>query len=448
MKKILFFSLAVAGMLTSCSSDDSVNMSGNEANIGSGVPIELSFGSNVTTSTRGTGTVGYYSDSAANVWHNQTVHIYMLEQGTMNLASLTKDDNGEPIDPIYDNEPFLTPGKPFANMDPSEQGPRNSGIARPANSLVKYYPIMGNFDFYGYRVDDAKIETGYPKKTATDLKVKFTMNGSQDIMAARAYVPFNSTNLPDPNRYYSAYAARRNVQPVLDFKHLLSRFSFEVIPTDSGAVDSISGVLIDSIVISTTKHTAEFTIARIPTAADSTDVDSVYFKGKFQKDLEWFNENQIKRFALMQRDTAWHYYTEPTYDYKNNLDSLPLVPLDSVDLRKRTQEVAVGVGEAMFLAPDVDEYDATIYVHQWTKLSYDSIPFNKPSNLVKKPYDVKAKIKLQNGAKFKQGYSYKVSIRVSGLQEIVLRTVLTGWDKGEDITIMPEEDENPIWPNP
>lgn len=451
MKKILFFSLAVAGMLTSCSSDDSVNMSGNEANIGSGVPIELTIGSKFSTSTRGTGTVGgLATDAAANKWHNQIVKVYMLKKNTMELATLT--DGGTPI---YEDEPFATPGHPFANMDPANQGPRQSGLARPTNSLVKYYPIEGNYDFYGYRIDDCTYlnAAGKPEvKDGDSLVVKFQMDGSQDIMAARAYVndeekaaaATNGNPLTDVNRYYSAYAARRGVQPRLDFKHLLTRLEFEVIPMGDDAVAYPGGVLIDSIKVLTDKFKGEFTIAKT-----SETPDSAFFKGDFQKALRWTTNAtptaaDTVKFALMQRDTAWHYQAATPAGYENiNIDSLNLVKLDSVDLRNRTQEVAVGVGEAMFVAPDETEYSVIVYTHQWTRKSYDASPIDTPSNLVLTKYELPAKIKLSGDAPFQQGYSYKVSIKVWGLKEIKLTTTLMGWIDGGGIQIAPEEDPNP-----
>lgn len=446
MKKILFFSLAAAGMLASCSSDDTLNVSGGEAGNGSGVPIELSIGSKISTSTRGTGTVGGFTgDAASNKWHNQIVNVYMLKKGTMELATLTEGGT-----PIYENEEFATPGHPFPNMDAADQGPRVEGLARPTNQLVKYYPIEGNFDFYGYRIDDCSQlnAAGKPEvENGDSLVVKFQMNGSQDIMAARAYVTKEEREaaegagnpLTNVDRYYSAYAARRGIQPRLDFKHLLTRLQFEVIPMGDDAVAYPGGVLIDSIKLITNKYKGEFTIAKNP----DENPDSAFFKGDFQKELRW-EVAATDSFSLMQRDTAWHYQAAKPAGYENiNIDSLDLVKLDSVDLRNRTQEVAVPVGEAMFVAPGETVYDVVVFTHQWTRNKYNADPIDTPSNLILTRYELPAKIKLSGDAPFQQGYSYKVSIKVWGLKEIKLTTKLMGWMNGGGIQIAPEEDINP-----
>jgi hypothetical protein len=271
------------------------------------------------------------------------------------------------------------------------------------------------------------------------------MNGSQDIMAARAYATDGERADANPamteiDRYYSAYAARRGVQPRLDFKHLLTRVEFEVIPQGDDAVAFPGGILIDSIKVSTDKYQGEFTIAKVP----GETPDSAYFKGDFQKALRWTPGLAAKQFELMQRDTAWHYQAATPAGYENiNIDSLNLVKLDSVDLRNRAKGVAVGVGEAMFLAPDETEYDVTIFMHQWTRKCYDASPIDTPTNLEKTEYAIPAKIKLSGDAPFRQGYSYKVSITVYGLSEIKLTTTLMGWQDGGPINIAPEENINP-----
>lgn len=82
MKKMFFFALAAAGMLTACSNEDTLGGNG-EQNV-SEQQIRLGVASS-KVQTRGTGTVGGMTD-AENVWAGQTLWVYMLQKGSMDLA--------------------------------------------------------------------------------------------------------------------------------------------------------------------------------------------------------------------------------------------------------------------------------------------------------------------------------------------------------------------------
>ena len=47
-----------------------------------------------------------------------------------------------------------------------------------------YYVTGKYYDFYGYHIDDAA--KGEPVKAATSVSVPFELNGSQDLMLAKA----------------------------------------------------------------------------------------------------------------------------------------------------------------------------------------------------------------------------------------------------------------------
>lgn len=82
MKKMFFFALAAAGMLTACSNEDTLGGNG-EQNV-SEQQIRLGVASS-KVQTRGTGTVGGMTDTE-NVWAGQTLWVYMLQKGSMELA--------------------------------------------------------------------------------------------------------------------------------------------------------------------------------------------------------------------------------------------------------------------------------------------------------------------------------------------------------------------------
>lgn len=114
--------VASLGLLASCSSDDDLSTGGNGKD---GLQqIKIGMGVQANVATRGTGTVGAVGEKE-NTWANQTVNVYMLNKGTLELAKFGED-------PIYDNTVLTTPAD------------NASGIATELDehgvAQYKYYP--------------------------------------------------------------------------------------------------------------------------------------------------------------------------------------------------------------------------------------------------------------------------------------------------------------------
>lgn len=89
--------VASLGLLASCSSDDDLSTGGkNDLQ-----QIKIGMGVQANVATRGTGTVGAVG-AENNKWANQTVNVYMLNKGTLDLAKFGED-------PIYNNTVLTTP---------------------------------------------------------------------------------------------------------------------------------------------------------------------------------------------------------------------------------------------------------------------------------------------------------------------------------------------------
>ena len=241
MKKyFMFVAVAAAGMLASCSSDSLT--AGPDPNIEptqeERVPIQLSVASpSVRANTRGTGTVGGVGDGE-NKWYGQRINVFMFTKDEETKATTL---NLTPLDPehpeaakYYDNAEMITPGT--GNLTPTGSTSTNIGEAMLTDGTIQYYPPTGNYDFFGYHVDDAP---GALDKTADPWTVSFTIDGSQDLLSTKAALTEGQTTtmatLNDPKDYYSAKSARKSVQPVLSFNHLLSRLSFVIIPGNDNA---------------------------------------------------------------------------------------------------------------------------------------------------------------------------------------------------------------------
>lgn len=419
MKKMFFFALAAAGMLTACSNEDTLGGNG-EQNV-SEQQIRLGVASS-KVQTRGTGTVGGMTD-AENVWAGQTLWVYMLQKGSMDLAYYKAPAVGGVATPdveVFNNKKFTAPDA--ANNT-------KSGLATTADGTIAYYPVSGNYDFWGYRVDDAAGATPVVKTVddtgnevaadqATKRVVDIEIDGSQDIMAGKA-VPSTDevTKLGNyADNFYSAYAARKGVQPNITFNHLLTRFTFEVragskatagLPA-GGNTDAVkvTGVSVDS------KTTGTLTVAYTGETKEAADL--LTFTG------------DASALTLKQRDAALA---------DNNA---PLVALEPVSLTWTDDAATIGdvikVGEALLVAPGETEYPLTI------SLSQDVLE-QLTGAKVTRPLEQKATIKMDGTKKFEPGKSYKVTITVYGLQEIEVTATLVPWADGGSIDI--DDDRNP-----
>ena len=259
-KLFLFATVAAAGLFASCSStDDAISDAGNSGveNVdGDKTAIKIGIGNLVNTEeTRGTGTVGGVGTGGTNAWYGQRINVFMFKKGTLDYATeLVNNVNTN----MYANRVLITPGT-MENLveSPRYQTAQEEGEAMNADGSIKYYPVNGNFDFFGYHLDDAvdpeakapATEEAIVIDKATDgvWKVPFIINGSQDLMSTKAALTGDIDDATTPSQkytmsqatrsedYYSAYSARRGVHPTLTFDHLLTRLAFSIKPGNNEA---------------------------------------------------------------------------------------------------------------------------------------------------------------------------------------------------------------------
>lgn len=420
MKKMFFFALAAAGMLTACSNDDTLGGNG-EQNV-SEQQIRLGVASS-KVQTRGTGTVGGMTD-AENKWAGQTLWVYMLQKGSMDLAYYKAPAVGGVVTPdakVFDNKEFKAP---------NTADNTNSGLATTADNTIAYYPVSGNYDFWGYRVDDAAVGgtpvvktvddagTEVEANAATKRVVGIEIDGSQDIMAGKAAPSADEvTKLGNyADNFYSAYAARKGVQPNITFNHLLTRFTFEVRAGSKATAGLPAGGNTDAV-----------KVTGVSVGSKTTGTLTVAYTGetKAAADLLTFT-GDASALTLKQRDAALA---------DNNA---PLVALEPVSLTWTDDAATIGdvikVGEALLVAPGETEYPLTI------SLSQDVLE-QLTGAKVTRPLEQKATIKMAAGQKFEPGKSYKVTITVYGLEGIEVTATLVPWADGGSIDI--DDDRNP-----
>lgn len=429
MKKLfLMGAVASLGLLASCSSDDDLSTGGNGKD---GLQqIKIGMGVQANVATRGTGTVGAVGEKK-NTWAKQTVNVYMLNKGTLDLAMFGAE-------PIYKNTVLTTPAD------------NASGIATEfdtdgATPLYKYYPTTKTaFDFWGYRLDDANDTTAtdqegsataaaiennkfVPYLSGDSLLIGFKIDGTQDIMAGKAVPTGEDIRKCDGEaNIYSAFAARRDVQPNIKFEHLLSRLNFQVLDgkktetTDPDKAVKVTGITVKSkatgkLVIAYQGETTTFTNVSDQLIVDN-DADSV-------KDAALLKELKVMKRA----DGA-------TLTDKL-VDLTPVTPKWNNGTAMATQ-----VGEALLAIP-ADKYEITINLEQNVQVKGDK-DHPTPDDFQTKKYtynaDLKNTVNPENG--FEPGYSYNVTITVYGLSEIVITTTLTPWKDGGNIEMNPEDE--------
>lgn len=424
MKKMFFFALAAAGMLTACSNDDTLGGNG-EQNV-SEQQIRLGVASS-KVQTRGTGTVGGMTDDD-NKWAGQTLWVYMLQKGSMDLALYKAPAAGGVATPdveVFNNKEFKAP----TTADNTK-----SGLATTADGTIAYYPVSGNYDFWGYRVDDAAVGgtptvkivddngdevTADHMDQATKRVVDIEIDGSQDIMAGKAAPSADEvTKLGGyADNFYSAYAARKGVQPNITFEHLLTRFTFEVRAGSKATAGLPAGGNTDAV-----------KVTGVSVGSKTTGTLTVAYTGATKKAAELLTfTGDASPLILKQRDEAVA---------DNNA---PLVALKPVTLTWTDDAATIGdvlkVGEALLVAPGETEYPLTI------ALSQDVLQ-KVGENKVTMPLEQKATIKMDGTKTFEPGKSYKVTITVYGLEDIRVTATLVPWADGGSIDIDDDRDPN------
>lgn len=397
MKKLfLMGAVASLGLLASCSSDDDLSTGGKndlqQIKIGMGVQTTVG-------ATRGTGSVGSVGE-ANNKWAGQAINIYMFNKGTLDLA---KWDDGIAI---YDDAAFYAPTA------------ASTGLATAVDHSVKYYPTQSSFDFWGYRLDDAIKGKPAVSEDGTKQEVGFELNGSQDIMVGKATPDEEDlAKCADETKIYSAYAARRDVQPDIVFKHLLSRLVFSVTGGNKDACNDKYGVKVTGITVKS-KYKGKLIVAYTPDA----EVTNELVPTEDVTDLE-----------LMQREDA---------DTQGNNNLIELKAQGPKWDDAEDKPIKTNIGEAILAVP-ADQYELTIKLKQLVKTQTD------PAAEAEKTFSYNDVIKLADDKVFEAGYSYNVNITVYGLSEIKINTTLTPWVDGGNIDMNPEDDGTPnVTPTP
>lgn len=414
MKKFFFFAIATLGMMVGCQKQE-INNVQNPIDDSDRVAVQFNIDapSLTVTKTKGAGPVEQWATS-------QTLYILGYDKDAESYesnASIT-DEKGNVIKTTL--IPNIATTAPNGNTSGVISVKHPSGDTNAAGDSIEgepyFYGDTRVYDFYGYYVDDAADPTDF-SATATGVSIPVVIDGTQDIMVAKADAEKDIEFCTDErgrqisaNNAYSAYAARRGVHPTLTFDHMLTRFNFYVVAgAESGTKVNVTKITLDS-------HTkADLSIAPTPgIKATSTEKTALSLSGIPAAD------------ATAGTEAGKTPYTNGTYTYvtKDLLDS------DDAKIGNSIMAIAGETSHNIVL----------------------TTVFNKKSNPAGDPYkqDIKPlpitlnayDIVTANGEpveKFEAGYQYDVILTVYGPEEVKITAVLSEWKEGGNTVVDPDE---------
>ena len=384
MKKLFFYAAAAVAMLAGC---QKAEVSGIEA-IDDSTPAAIKFGVDVPSLT----VTKAATKAAVDAWANTEVFVYGIKQEREANVLKTLGEGLYNLDNILIND-YKTYANP-AN-DPALGSLSALAVYADADKQMPYYYAEGEtYDFYGYHLGGAVAQAAV--KGTDVISYPVAIAGNNDVMYAYTDKAADATKADASHGVveadlYSAWAARRGVQPTLKFEHALTRFNFIVVGEGANAAD-YEQVTIKSIELADMATTGSLTVVG---AADALG---------FVADAE-----NITTLALMSivdgQDVAY-------------------VP---EKVTANTEEKAAGNGSCLMVAPGLESVKVVVNMvnNKYADSDLPSYEFTVEAAKVKLNG-----VELGEGAKFEKGKSYDIIIKVKGPKEITIEAALTDWVEG------------------
>lgn len=397
MNKTWIFATMALTLAASCSRDKDVdNLDNNKIDDTTIEEIVLGAGQSVSVSpaSRGMGQVGGLTGN--NNWKGETVYVYGINTTTNTVAI-----NGE------------------AAKAPTDA---NSGSLEWIDTEKHvYYEGKDIYDFYGVHVGGAAADmriAGVEPITfdaANGFVVDLTLDGTQDIMVA---VPNKTKDIEtamngegdlkpeegDEGKLYSAWSARRNVVPNLEFSHLLTGLNFKAKCGNN------------------TELAEKITISKIVAKEVESQISLTVIPGKDANTTQTFVPKSVPADFTLMADTDG--------DGDGNLDVFTGYEVQG----DNTAEFA-SFGGGMLLVP-AKEYTIEITTSQTINGQLEERPFSYTFS----SDDVDAGAGgVDSTTGFQAGALYDINIIVYGLEEIMVNGTLIEWKDGGDVTIDPDQ---------
>ena len=394
MKKMIFAALAIAAMMVSCQKEALVD---NQKETPAEEKNELQpvvLGSNLF---KAAATKASVNDMQSWKTDGDSIYVYALNNNEAAQNKVFINNVGAMLSGAYADPNTYTGSldlkNPLNNNNPFYYGTSDDDI----------------YDFYAYYLGynpegEDSVTAGLVSDviTVADVKVK----GDNDIMIAstnKAADAIVQGTMVNPKYLYSQYSARHDVKPNLVFKHMLSKFSFNVRYAGHLAEDS----------------KIELTGVKFVGAKNS---GTLFLNG----DAPGFEAGDATGEIIL-----------------NNSD-MPLELLEASN-EEATKYGYQNVGNLMVVPAASDSL--VIEFKQTFNLSQEGNEEEEPFDLKKviTPQDVV----YENGQDptaeaFEAGKHYVVNITVYGLEAVVVNVQLIPWEDAGTITIDPDNKEDGI----
>lgn len=384
MKKIFTFA-AAALVMAACSKEPvQTPVKDFQAPAEKAEKKAVEFRSNVTVS------MGSKAQGGVDAWSgSQNLYVYGFQRvsGAIDYATAT---------------PFINN---VVAVSPSGATSDNSITVLDETDGKPYY-YVGNFtyDFYGYYVDDLDAE---PRAEQTGIYVPLTLTGGEDIMIAKADPSVDVQKAKDAGQFrgdlatwndryaYSAYAARRGVQPSLVFKHQLVRFTFQI--TSGSEFESNNRLVVKGLSLEA-RNVADLCVAG--------------------ENIGLCNINSTKQTLSLKSLSRGALGDLVEYVVPNASDVI--------------EEGSNVIGESLMVIPN--ETPAAGQTDKYSMI----LTMEQDGKTINYPVDLEFSDVTETPAgqtKFTAGYSYRITIKVYGLEDVDLSAELEPWVPGGNIEI-------------
>ncbi len=428
--------------------------------IDDGTPVEMTLGVKspviqTKVATRAAGSVGSVatgSDDPQSRWSGQDLYILAYQAG----------ETDSPKDPNY-TEPYIDnlPYKATSDQDAKDnkvsimlKEKQSDGVTDTEKPY--FYFNKNKYEFYGYYIDDAAASydsdtetfgaatvatVGEPVATKELVKIPFQINGGQDLMIGRTDKAADVVPNVAPSMLYSAYSSRRGAAPNLQFDHVLSRFTFNVIPGAKSAgylqitnikvksynkgflnvagtyTEDLTALTTEPMVAMDLKHKVTTDEAgKVPYAANQAG-ELVALGGTNNGINFKFNPNNVTLSTGQSFTQWWESNYNQTAGGSHDNKSIP-------------------VGESLMVIPGETMYEVILDFEYNETAKAAGIDGEVPSSTA---YIMIKDVKLTGGASttddcFMPGKSYDITIVVYGPEGIAVTATLKDWVDGGDQT--------------
>lgn len=495
MKKHFLYVAMVLAMMSSCSNENDPLLENGQPGTDPVDPdlVELKLGVGAPDiQTRGSGSVGDV-EGVNNVWNEQKLFIHMVDETGFEAK------NGN--DFILDNSKldFIAPFKSNGairiytkdSFTADTEGERDQAGKGTIQHL--YYPLSGKFSFYGYHVDDATHDNA----TITGLKVteptsegkkavtNVIIDGTQDLLAAKSadltedantksgegpenqpkspyYEVANQiedwTNLKLWEFDFSARTARKNINPVMQFKHQLARLKFFLRAGNEAAAQkkyNTSQWEDQTALVPKNPEMPEGEKEAKSTAIFVTKVQAVNMTNQVDMNLENQTSTAVaEKFATFDLKTGFdaengkapEYYPYsdskvPDADKKGTyIGEILFFPNATAATKSTETQEATGLEAPVFATPEPNETAINLLIDTKQLLkdqtnevegtsTYKEVTARN-NKLTLKASDIK--LKDIPATKFEAGKSYNIYITLYGYEEIEISAELSAWEEGGD----------------